>query len=167
MRGGFLLRADRIVQQPQRSLWPAGAQRHAGETGNPGCRRWARAKRGPNDLSGLRLRILGELRIGRSLHGICCDDGMPHRETVTKWIRQDRAGFAARYRQAREIAQNSPGYPGYTAETAERLLGELMNGRGLISQYAAIPACLTIPRSIAGSRMTANMGLVSLTSAEV
>jgi hypothetical protein len=99
-------------------------------------------------------RILGELRIGRSLHGICCDDGMPHRETVTKWIRQDRAGFAARYRQAREIAQNSPGYPGYTAETAERLLGELMSGRGLVEICGdpGMPDHTTVNRWVANDR---------------
>jgi terminase small subunit-like protein len=99
-------------------------------------------------------RILRELRIGRSLHGICCDDGMPHRDTVTKWIRQDRAGFAARYRQAREIAQNSPGYPGYTAETAERLLGELMIGRGLVEICGdpGMPDHTTVNRWVANDR---------------
>jgi hypothetical protein len=99
-------------------------------------------------------RILGELRIGRSLQGICCDDGMPHRETVTKWISQDREGFAARYRQAREIARNSPGYPGYTAETAERLLGELMNGRGLVEICGdpGMPDHTTVNRWVANDR---------------
>jgi hypothetical protein len=76
--------------------------------------------------------ILRELRAGRSLRDICLEDPMPHRDTVTSWIRQDREGFAARYRQAREIAQSIPGHPGYTAETAERILDELMSGRGLV-----------------------------------
>jgi uncharacterized protein (UPF0147 family) len=76
--------------------------------------------------------ILRELRAGRSLQDICLEDAMPHRDTVTTWIRQDREGFAARYRQAREIAQNIPGHAGYTAETADRILEELMSGRGLV-----------------------------------
>jgi hypothetical protein len=99
-------------------------------------------------------RILRELRGGRSLHGICSDDGMPHRETVTKWIRQDREGFAARYRQARAIAQSSPGYTGYTAATAGRLLGELMNGRGLydICGDPGMPDHTTVNRWVANDR---------------
>jgi hypothetical protein len=76
--------------------------------------------------------ILRELRAGRSLQDICLEDVMPHRDTVASWIRQDREGFAARYRQAREIARSIPGHPGYTAETAERILEELMSGRGLV-----------------------------------
>ena len=76
--------------------------------------------------------ILRELRASRSLRDICLEDAMPHRDTVTDWIRQDREGFAARYRQAREIAQSIPDHPGYTAATADRILDELMSGRGLI-----------------------------------
>jgi hypothetical protein len=76
--------------------------------------------------------ILGELRAGRSLHDVCCDDGMPHRATVTKWVEQDREGFAARYRQARQIGHGSSGDVRYTPEVAERFLAELMNGRTLV-----------------------------------
>jgi hypothetical protein len=76
--------------------------------------------------------ILRELRAGRSLQDICLADAMPHRDTVAQWVRQDREGFAGRYRQAREIAQNIPFCPGYTAETANRILDELMGGRGLV-----------------------------------
>jgi hypothetical protein len=76
--------------------------------------------------------ILRELRAGRPLQAIRREDAMPHRDTVTDWIRQDREGFAARYRQAREIARSLPGHPGYTTETADRILEELMSGRGLI-----------------------------------
>jgi hypothetical protein len=76
--------------------------------------------------------ILRELRAGRPLQAIRREDAMPHRDTVTDWIRQDREGFAARYRQAREIAQSIPDHPGYTAATADRILDELMSGRGLI-----------------------------------
>jgi hypothetical protein len=52
--------------------------------------------------------ILRELRAGRSLQDICLGDAMPHRDRVTTWIRQDRDGFAARYRQARDIAHSAP-----------------------------------------------------------
>src|SRR5258708_7104372 len=76
-------------------------------------------------------RILGELRAGRSLHDICRDEGMPHHDTITNWVKQDREGFAARYRQARQIGHGSSGYVCYTPETADRFLGELMNGRTL------------------------------------
>jgi terminase small subunit-like protein len=46
--------------------------------------------------------ILRELRGGRSRHGVCRDDGMPHHDTVTNWIKRDREDLAARYRQARQ-----------------------------------------------------------------
>jgi uncharacterized protein (UPF0147 family) len=77
-------------------------------------------------------RILGELRAGRSLQDICQEDGMPHRDTVNQWIRQDREGFAARYREARGTAHSVPGTPGYTAKTADRIIDELMGGRNLV-----------------------------------
>lgn len=77
-------------------------------------------------------RILGELSKGRSLQEICRGDDMPHRDTVTRWIRQDREGLATRCRQAREIATHLPGHRGYTPETADRFLGELMCGRTLV-----------------------------------
>ena len=38
--------------------------------------------------------ILRELRTGRSLHEICSDEGMPHRATVTTWVKDDHEGFA-------------------------------------------------------------------------
>jgi uncharacterized protein (UPF0147 family) len=76
--------------------------------------------------------ILRELRVGRSLQDICREDGMPNRDTVNQWIKQDRDGFAARYREARGIAKSVPGYSGYTAETAERILEGLMSGRHLV-----------------------------------
>src|SRR5712675_1399206 len=48
-------------------------------------------------------RILAELRAGRSVREICRDSGMPCRDTLFEWIRQDRDGFGGRYRQARQI----------------------------------------------------------------
>src|SRR3982074_646578 len=47
--------------------------------------------------------ILNELRAGRSLQDICLEDGMPHRDTVNQWIKQDRDGFAAPYREDRGV----------------------------------------------------------------
>jgi uncharacterized protein (UPF0147 family) len=98
--------------------------------------------------------ILGELRVGRSLLDICLEDGMPHRDTVNQWIRQDRDGFAARYREARGIAQSVPGYPGYTAATADRVLEELMGGRHLIDVCSDpdMPDHTTVNRWVATDR---------------
>jgi hypothetical protein len=78
-------------------------------------------------------RILGELRARRSLRSICRDEGMPCLDTVSEWIKQDRDGFAARYRQAREIGHGRPGRVDYTREIADRILEELMGSRTLIS----------------------------------
>jgi hypothetical protein len=48
-------------------------------------------------------RVLGELMEGRTLVDACDDPGMPSKGTVLLWVRRDRDGFAARYREAREI----------------------------------------------------------------
>jgi hypothetical protein len=47
--------------------------------------------------------ILGELRSGRTLTDVCRDPDMPHIRSVHNWLAADRDGFAARYKQAREI----------------------------------------------------------------
>jgi hypothetical protein len=98
--------------------------------------------------------ILDQLRKGRSLQEICRDDDMPHRDTVTKWIEQDREGLAARYRQAREIVIHIPGRRGYSAETAERFLGEVMIGRTLVEVCGdpGMPDHTTINRWVATNR---------------
>jgi hypothetical protein len=49
-------------------------------------------------------RILHELADGRTVRDICRADGMPTGATVRLWVVQDRDGFAARYRRAREFA---------------------------------------------------------------
>jgi Bacteriophage Sf6, terminase small subunit-like len=99
-------------------------------------------------------QILRELRRGRSLCAVCRDDGMPHHDTVTNWVKQDREGFAARYRQARQSGHRSPGQVGYTAETADRLLGELMRGRTLVEVCGDpdMPDHTTINRWVANDR---------------
>jgi hypothetical protein len=47
--------------------------------------------------------ILGELMRGRMLTDICRDPDMPSVMSVHNWRTQDRGGFAARYKQARDI----------------------------------------------------------------
>jgi hypothetical protein len=75
-------------------------------------------------------RVLHQLRAGRRLGLICGDAGMPSVRTVHAWINDDRHGFAAAYRRARETGLGHP--PGYSAETADRILKELRRGRTLI-----------------------------------
>jgi transposase-like protein len=76
-------------------------------------------------------RILGELRAGRSVQDICGDDGMPCRDTVFAWVRENREGFGGRYRQAREIGHGAPGRVDYTPQIADRIIEDLMGGRTL------------------------------------
>jgi hypothetical protein len=47
--------------------------------------------------------ILGELKSGRTLTDTCRDPDMPHVRSVQNWLAEDRNGFAARYKKAREI----------------------------------------------------------------
>jgi hypothetical protein len=99
-------------------------------------------------------RILSELRAGRSVHDICRDDGMPCRDTVLEWVRQDRDGFAARYRQARETGHGSPGPVGYTTQIADQFLEELMGGRTLVKVCGdpGMPCTTTINKWVATDR---------------
>ncbi len=52
-------------------------------------------------------RILDELSGGRTLRDVSRDDGMPPHNTVRGWVIDDREGFAARYKRAREIGYDS------------------------------------------------------------
>jgi terminase small subunit-like protein len=52
-------------------------------------------------------RILFELSEGRTLAAVCRDPGMPAEGTVWQWKDQDREGFAARYRTARELGYDT------------------------------------------------------------
>jgi len=52
-------------------------------------------------------RILFELTEGRTLADVCRDPGMPAEGTVWQWKHQDREGFAARYRFARELGYDT------------------------------------------------------------
>ena len=47
-------------------------------------------------------RIMAELETGRSLVQVCKDSGMPDRETVSRWMR-DEPGYAAKYAYARAM----------------------------------------------------------------
>jgi hypothetical protein len=90
-------------------------------------------------------RILQQLSSGRALTGICGDPGMPSCATVGNWVRADRDGFAARYRQARN--SDRPGPPSlYTAAIAERILRQLSHGRTLaaICGDPGMPAANTV-----------------------
>lgn len=77
-------------------------------------------------------RILEQLTAGRTLTEICHDPGMPSSSTARRWVMDDSFGFAARYRQAREIGRAKPGpRSSFTAEMAEWILDELADGRTL------------------------------------
>jgi transposase-like protein len=77
-------------------------------------------------------RILEQLSVGRTLTEICHDPGMPSSCTARRWVIDDREGFAARYRQARETGRAKPGPRStFTAEMAEWILDELSDGRTL------------------------------------
>ena len=47
-------------------------------------------------------QIMVQLELGRSLIQVCKDPGMPDRETISRWIR-DEPGYAAKYAYARAM----------------------------------------------------------------
>lgn len=78
-------------------------------------------------------RILDQLESGRGLADVCSDDGMPSASTVRNWVMDDREGFRARYRRARDIGHTRANrFVTYTPELAERILAELRDGRSLL-----------------------------------
>jgi hypothetical protein len=92
-------------------------------------------------------RILDELLQGRTLREVCADDGMPAYGTVRQWVTQDRAGFAARYKRARQLGRAGLGRPTrYTAEIADRIVRQLSDGRTLtdICGDPGMPSCSTV-----------------------
>lgn len=77
-------------------------------------------------------RILRELSTGRTLVDVCRDDGMPAYATVRDWVRDDRHGFAARYREAIKAGGARWARPTrYAADIAEDVLDGLCDGRTL------------------------------------
>jgi transposase-like protein len=78
-------------------------------------------------------KIVGEVTSGKTLTDVCREPGMPHVKTVRTWVADNREDFTARYRQAQEIGRALRGGPiPYSAEIADRVLGELMQGRTVI-----------------------------------
>jgi hypothetical protein len=91
--------------------------------------------------------VLSELSAGRTLRDICRDPGMPSERTVRLWVMDDREGFAARYGRARKISSARTGRTSiYSAELADRILEELMEGRLLIDicDDPGMPAARTV-----------------------
>ncbi|MDB5515930.1 MAG: hypothetical protein JWQ17_2688, partial [Tardiphaga sp.] len=89
--------------------------------------------RPPRYTAELAERVLDRLRAGHALRLLCNEPGMPSARTVQGWVNDDHHGFAAAYRQAREAGDAMVGRaPGYSVETAERILAELRRGRSLI-----------------------------------
>ena len=78
-------------------------------------------------------QVTDALMIGRPLSELCKDQGMPSPATISRWVAEDRDGFAARYRLARQIGHgmDEPEQIPYTAEIEDLILGELMSGRTL------------------------------------
>jgi hypothetical protein len=65
---------------------------------------------------------------GESLRAICAEAGKPHFSTVMQWVVDDRDGFQAKYRCAREVQAHN---------LAERALAEAMSARGNEDAQAA------------------------------
>ena len=77
-------------------------------------------------------RILTEMTRDRPLGAICRDPGMPPIRTVYQWIRDDREGFAARFRACRQATGAKVGRPtAYRPERADHIAGGLIGGRSL------------------------------------
>jgi hypothetical protein len=76
-------------------------------------------------------QVTDGLMIGRPLSEICQELGMPSKATISRWVAEDRDGFAARYRLARQIGHGRMGQIPYTAEIADLILGDLKSGRTL------------------------------------
>jgi hypothetical protein len=76
-------------------------------------------------------QVTDALMIGRHLSELCMDAGMPRATTISRWVAEDRDGFAARYRLARQIGHGRTGQIPYTADLEDLILGELMSGRTL------------------------------------
>jgi hypothetical protein len=89
-------------------------------------------------------RILRGLRRGRSLRAICKDDGIPSEGTVRTWATDDREGFAARYRQAREIGNQARADRRH--KIFEWILAQLRSGRTLrsICRRDGMPVASTV-----------------------
>jgi hypothetical protein len=99
-------------------------------------------------------QVTDGLMIGRSLSEICKDPGVPRPPTISRWVAEDRDGFAARYRLARQIGHGRTGQIPYTAEIEDVILGELMSGRMLtdICRDPDMPHVRTVQSWLAADR---------------
>jgi transposase-like protein len=95
--------------------------------GNPLARHWT------HYTPEIGERIVGEITSGRTLVELCREPGMPPEGTIRQWIVDNREDFTERYRRAQEIGRALSGGPiPYSAELADRVLGEMMEGRTLV-----------------------------------
>jgi hypothetical protein len=76
-------------------------------------------------------QVTDALMIGQSLSELCKDQGMPSPATISRWVAEDRDGFAARYRLARHLGHGRTGQIPHSPEIEDVILGELMCGRTL------------------------------------
>jgi transposase-like protein len=100
-------------------------------------------------------RILTQLSSGRSLNAVCRDDGVPSLNTVLKWVRDDRDGFAARYREAQRIGNKQSGPTElYTEEITHRIFDGLLSGRRMceICAEPGMPSAATVRLWVAEDR---------------
>jgi hypothetical protein len=90
-------------------------------------------------------RILFELSDGRTLRDICRAEGMPSTATIRLWALEDRDGFAARYRTARENA-----YHDMSDEILEIIddgRNDWMERRARDGGFETVPNPESVPRS--------------------
>jgi hypothetical protein len=97
-------------------------------------------------------RILDGLTSGHSLRTACQDAGISH-TTALEWVRQDRDGFAERYREACRIGGGAT-TSCYTAEIAERILQQLSDDRTLVDICGdpGMPSTSTVRQWVAEDR---------------
>jgi hypothetical protein len=89
-------------------------------------------------------RVLQKLLTGRSLRDVCGDPGMPRESTVRNWVADNREGFSARYRHAREVGDKA--MADCKLELIEWILDELASGRTLraVCRDESMPAHNTV-----------------------
>jgi hypothetical protein len=86
-----------------------------------------------SDAAGIGEGIAGDITGGSPLADLCSEPGMPPQGMIRPWIVDSREDFTERTRRAEEIGRALSGGPiPYCAELADRVLGELMEGRTLI-----------------------------------
>ena len=95
--------------------------------GDPLVRHWTRY------TAEIGERIVGAITSGRTLADVCSEPGMPDLKTIRNWVADNREDFTERYGRAQEIGRAlGGGSIPYSPELADRVLGELMEGRTLV-----------------------------------